>query len=594
MVAWYGIKWTRTVLYVGKTADWLRAPVAITAPGVDTFIWHPFEPVLLVFAGGRLLRIDPRKPQRTHWVDITPQGFRNWRIDKLPGHADAPLIVASNDRDPAYFDLFTVSQDGRSHAVLVENDGRTLGWLLDDQSVPLARIDRLRDTGTAILLRDGQDEPWRTLLTVEPDDTFSLIGAVERGAPLIAISDRGRDRTALVSVDPQSAEETVIADHPRVDVKDAVHLSKDAGRPDFVVFDDDHPRLRAFTPTGEAVDRLMLDGDNPVDLELLGRSRDSRFVTVARSWREKPFEYLLYDLESGTETELAKHPLHKHKDVFVETQAVSFTARDGLEIPAFLTLPSGVGQQNRPSIIVIHGGPAERQGWGYNPDLQLLANRGYAILSVNFRGSTGYGKSFRAAGYREVGKAMQDDIVDAANWLIAKGIADQRNLAVMGASYGGYAAALAMARDRGLFKVAIIENAITDLVHCMQNTPSAWGLHMEEVKRYFGDVDDPADLVEMRANSPLTRAKDITGPILILAGKQDQVVGVEHSIMFQRALKSLGKPVTAMYFADEGHIYAKWQTKLRRALAIERFLARNLGGRAGSFDIYGVAARYLR
>lgn len=339
--------------------------------------------------------------------------------------------------------------------------------------------------------------------------------------------------------------------------------------------------------------KLLLDGDHPVDFYILGTSSDGRFVTVARSWREQSFEYFLYDLEGSQTTRLSEHDFRRHKNALVETKPVSFKARDGLEIPAFLTLPRGVEPRNLPAIVVIHGGPAEQAIWAYSPDNQFLANRGYAVLSVNFRGSTGYGKNFRAAGYGQIGKAMQDDIVDAANWLVDEGMADRANMAVMGGSYGGYSAALAMTRDPGLFKAAIVEYGVTDVAYQMQNNPFSWGLHLDEVKRYFGDPENKTDVDEMRQHSPLTHATNVQGAILITAGKEDPMVGFEQSEEFERALRDAGKDVAAAYFEKEGHGYERWQTNLRRARLIEDFLAKHLGGRAGGFDYTELAAEYL-
>jgi dipeptidyl aminopeptidase/acylaminoacyl peptidase len=363
--------------------------------------------------------------------------------------------------------------------------------------------------------------------------------------------------------------------------------------PDFLVFNDGYPELRPQTGRGKTFAKLLLDGENPIDFTVLGQSRDGRFVTVGRSWREQSFEYFLYDLDKGQSTKIAEFDFRKHKDALAETTPVSFKARDGLEIPGLLTLPDDVEPKNLPAIVMIHGGPASQDTWAYDHDRQFLVNRGYAVLSVNFRGATGYGKAFRAAGYGEVGKAMQDDIVDAANWLVEHGIADRANLAVMGGSYGGYSAALAMTRDPGLFKAAIVEYAVTDLVYDMQNLPFSWGLHLDEVKRYFGDPDNEADLVKMKECSPLTHAKDVQGAILITAGKEDRNVGFEQSEEFERALKAAGKDVTAVYFEKEGHGYDRWQTEVQRALLIENFLAKHLGGRSGGFDYAELAAEYL-
>ncbi|TJW45328.1 MAG: S9 family peptidase [Mesorhizobium sp.] len=592
LLAWYGVDWTKTVIRIKRSGE-SRPFLTLSGVEFDDFRWHPYNNKLIIAAEGRLWQIDPAKPAHDQWADITPRGFQNWRIVSAASEPNDRLVVASNDRDPALLDLYSVRQDGGGKQLLEKNEGKSFDWWLDRSGVPVIRVDRLEDGGAQFLIRDSASDPWRTLTKAGASDTFAILYAPAAGKPIYAISDRGRDRIALVTIDPQTGAETVVAEHPKVDARKDFMLADQATEPDFVTFEDGYTQYRSFTPAGKMFLKLLLDGDNPVDFNVIASSPDGRFVTVARSWREQSFEYFLYDLEKGESTKIGEYDFRRHKDALAETRPVSFKARDGLEIPAFLTLPHGIEPKNLPAIVIIHGGPAQQEVWAYNHDYQFLANRGYAVLAVNFRGSTGYGKNFRAAGYGQFGKAMQDDIVDAANWLVGEGIADKANMAVMGGSYGGYSAALAMTRDPGLFKAAIVEYGVTDIAYQMQNNPFSWGLHLDEVKRYFGDPNNKADLDEMRQRSPLTHAANVQGAILITAGKEDRIVGFEQSEEFERALKAAGKDVTGVYFEKEGHGYNRWQTKVKRARLIEDFLAKHLGGRTGSFDYTELAAEYL-
>ena len=214
-------------------------------------------------------------------------------------------------------------------------------------------------------------------------------------------------------------------------------------------------------------------------------------------------------------------------------------------------------------------------------------------MDVNFRGSTGYGKAYAAAGHGQVGRSMQTDITDAANWLISEGIADKNSMAVIGASYGGYSSALAMTRDAGIFKAGIVEVAVTDVVYQMDNNPFSWGLSLEAMRRYFGDPKLESDREIMRQNSPINHVQTTQGPILLLHGKLDQVVGFEQSEEFERALNDAGKDVKAFYFGKEGHGYGRWQSRVERARMIENFLAEHLGGRNGNYDWAETAAEYF-
>ncbi|AOF93920.1 S9 family peptidase [Sinorhizobium sp. RAC02] len=593
MIAWYAIDWKLTTVIRIRRVGESQPFLTLSGAEFGSFRWHDYLDEVIVFAEGRLWQINLREPAREQWVDITPRGLNNWRVVSTAFKPEDHLAVVSNDRDDAEPDLYTVRQDGGGKQLLALNDGNTIDWWLDKSNVPLLRADRVENNATRFFIRDNANDPWRVLTEAAARDQFSIAFTPQVGKPIYALSDRGRDRRALVIVDPRSGQEIVVAEDAKVDVKKVFTFGQRASAPDFITFESGYTRYQAFTRAGEAFLKLMLDGQNPVDFNILGVSSSGRFVTVARSWREQSWEYFLYDLKDVKATKIADFHFRGHKDALAETKPVWFKARDGMEIPAFLTLPRGVEPKMLPTIVAVHGGPAAQQIWEYDHDNQFLANRGYAILSVNFRGSTGYGKSFRASGYGQVGKAMQDDIVDAANWLVSQGIADKANMAVMGGSYGGYSAALAMTRDPGLFKVAIAEYAVTDIVYNMQNEPHRWGLHLDESRRYFGNPYNANDLAEMRERSPITHVKNVEGAILLTAGKEDSTIGFEETEEFERALRTLGKDVTAIYFEGEGHGYDRWQTKVKRARVIEDFLAKRLGGRSGGYDYAETAAEYL-
>lgn len=595
LIAWYGVRLTKNVIRVRRTGEDVPF-LTIPAENVGNFIWHPYKNRLLFFSKGRLWRVDPENAERDQWIDITPRGLNHWTFPVFPRSEDERIVIASRDRNPALLDLYTVRQDGGGKELLVRNESETLNWWVNRANEPVLRMDRLGDGASRLLAKmEGDDEAWRTVLEVDKRDDFTtpFVYAPKAGEPLYALSNRGRDKLALVTVDLESGEEAVVAEHESVDVASVTALSPYRSAPDYVTFDDGYPERRPLTRKGRTFLNLVEDGDSPVDFNILGRSPDGRFITVARSRREKSWEYFLYDLDEGTASKLGEYAFRRNKDALVQTRPVSFKARDGLEIPAFLTLPRGTGGNNLPAVIRVHGGPALRTAWGYDDEVQFLANRGYAVLSVNFRGSVGYGKAFRAAGYGAFGEAMQDDIADAARWLASEGIADADNMAVMGGSYGGYSAALAMTRDPGLFKAAIVEYAVLDVPYQMRNNPFAWGLSPDETQRYFGDPENEADLETMRMRSPQTHVENVRGAILLTAGKRDRIVGFEQTEEFERALKAAGKDVEAVYYEDEGHGYSRWQTEVKRARLIEDFLAERLGGRSGGFDIAEWAAAYL-
>ena len=591
MIAWYAVEWEKTVIRVGTVGE-SGLLATLPANDVDEFYWDPFKNLLLLAMGGKFWKVDPLHPTKDAWVDITPRGFNAWTIQRLPLEPDHRLVVFSNDREAALQDVYEVRQDGGGKELLFRNEGRTVNWWFDQNNIPILRMDRAEDGSSRLLANRQGGQGWTPLLEVASGDQFLVSGTPTLAEPFLAISNRGRDRLALVRVDPTTGGETVIFEHPKVDVGSLTWLGQQGFVPDVVTVWDGFPERRAFTPAGEAFLKLLGGDKDPVDVVIIGSSSDGRFVTVARSAHDRPYAFLLYDLRDGTALPLAQDMLLDNEGP-CESKPVSFSARDGLEIPAVLVMPRAIPARRLPAVVVVHGGPLLQDVWGYNPDYQFLCKRGYVVLSVNFRGSTGYGKAFRDAGYGQVGGAMQDDIVDAAKWLADNDIADPDNMAVMGGSYGGYSAALAMTRDPGTFKAAVVDYALLDVPYQMKNRPFSWELSLDEIKRFFGDPSSPSDLQAMWEMSPLAKASNAEGSILLTVGKDDNVVGFEQTEEFERALAAAGKDVKAVYFEKEGHGYSRWQTRLVHARLVEDFLASQIGGRSGGFDYTELVARYL-
>lgn len=595
LLAWWGIQWGREHVFIGRvgTVDGEGVQVIAVLDGTpDTFFWSDFENKLHLVSDGRLWLADPAEPARTEWRDVTPRGFDRWEVMSLASSPEGRNIVLSNDRDPALVDLYTVRPDGGGKELLARNEGKTQQWFLDGEGLPSIRVDKDENDGHIYLVRTGTGEPWREFARTSVFETLIILGAPSAGEPVEALDDRGLERLSFVTIDPRTGQRVVKMSDGHVDLN-VRRFSPEPAPADLARVFDGYPRYVGLTPKGRSFVKLLGADDLPTDVNTLASSRDGRFLTVAVSKDEASFQYFLFDLEAEKATYIADFAFRRNKDNLAKTRPVNFTARDGLQIPALLTLPRGVEPKGLPTVVLIHGGPAGQDLWQYDHEKQFLANRGYAVLSVNFRGSTGYGRSFREAGYGEYGKAMQDDIVDAAAWLVSTGIADREAMAVMGGSYGGYSAALAMTRDPEVFKAAIADYGVMDIKYQMQNNPFAWGLFVDEMTRYFGNVDNEADLKTMVERSPISHADKVEGAILLTAGKDDRVVGFEQSEEFERALRSAGKDVQAVYFEKEGHGYSRWQTEVRHARLVEDFLARTLGGRTGNFDPAEVAAKYL-
>ena len=561
-------------------------------PDVWGYFWSDFAPLLYVISEeSRMWEVDPSNPTRENWRDVTPRGFANWYVNHRVPNADASWVVSSADRNPAYQDIYTTRQDGGGKSLFLENEGQTLAWILDHQQIPIIRMDRDGSDDTEVFVADGDD--WRSLFTVDAFEQFWIYATTSDNRYAFASSSRGRDKAAIVRVDLETGEEEILVSDPDVDLTWALDLNPWDDTLDLVISHAAGAPRTPLSAKGQALDRLIGQLGEKVDHDGIFSAGDGRFVTVTASPEAKSYSYVLFDLETKTTKKLGEFSFRKrHLAKLAETQEVVVRARDGLPLPSLLMLPPGTAGPV-PMIVQVHGGPASHMQWEYHHFHQFLVNRGYGVLAVNFRGSTGYGRKFQAAGFGEFGRAMQTDIYDAANWAVEQGFADPDAMAVLGGSYGGYASAMAATDPESPFSAAIIERAVLDFPYQMKNNPFAWRLNEVYMERYFGSADDAEDLVTMAQYSPITRAQNLSMPVLLIAGKRDRIVGFEQTEEFLDKLPEGKFEIDSLIFEDEGHGVDRWQNKIRRARQIEDFLAGQLGGRSGGWDYIEIAAEYL-
>lgn len=572
-VAWHAAGFGTVNIKVASLADKKNSTI-IKVGELHNMFWHPDGKRVVISTQGRLWAVDPSKPKREDWVDVTPRGFQNWWIVKQADGPDERIVIASRDRVAQAADLFTVNTEGGDKRPLIQNPDDVITWgLTADGDVGL-RVRKDGEVSERVETRESVDsDVWNTVLSYNIRDSFFPILVSELGSPFYALSNRGRDLLALVKVDIATGTEEIIAQSSDGDITNAITLYKDSIKPDIIISAASANPVFGLSEAGKSfLEALKQDEKKLTDFEITAVSQSTRKISFRLSYDGGFWENKLFDPENNSIVDIGQSRFSRHNPILATSTQVRFDASDGLTIPAILTRPKtkeNVGPL--PTIINIHGGPASFEATGYRGIDQFLANRGYVVLSVNFRGSTGYGKAFRAAGYGELGQKMQSDISDAAKWLIAEGVADADNIAVMGGSYGGYSAALAMTRDPGLFKVGIVDYAVTDIPYQMTNNPFAWGLNLDEMKRYFGDPDKPEELEKMRERSPSFHANNVHGPILLSHGKLDNIVGFEQTENFARALKDAGKEFDVHYFEKEQHGYSRWQSKVVYWRRVENF-----------------------
>jgi dipeptidyl aminopeptidase/acylaminoacyl peptidase len=259
---------------------------------------------------------------------------------------------------------------------------------------------------------------------------------------------------------------------------------------------------------------------------------------------------------------------------------VRFPARDGLELNGYLTIPNGTGGKNLPLVLAVHGGPFWRDSWGYVAWDQFFANRGYAVLRVNYRGSTGYGRAFMRAAKKQFARKMHDDLIDGVNWAIGEGIADPEKIAIYGRSYGGYATLVGLTFTPEVFAAGVDVVGLSDLVTAFETFPAYWKNGLARWHLYVGHLDNPEDRADMDSRSPINFVERIAKPLLVAQGANDVRVVREHSDRIVEVARKKGLDVEYLVFDDEGHAIRKWRNKMTLARAIERFLAKHLGGRA--------------
>jgi dipeptidyl aminopeptidase/acylaminoacyl peptidase len=528
-------------------------------------------------------RVDPDAPDAAA-VDLTPFPGAKAFFELAPGRP-GKAIVQLNRRRPDQMDVYELDIETGELSLLAENAGQVVSWLsgrggelfamslTNDGDVELSRWDPTTGALRPIATYDGSDYPLGIHpIVVTPDGTGLWLG-----------SNRGTDRTRLIRLDVATGAETVVDSHPtfelggQLGLPSPLILSTRTGDLLGVRYHAERQVIQALDPNFAAVlEHLttLSDGD------LAGLSSDDsqqRWVASFTHDREPGFTYY-YDHSTGESRLLFRPYPHLDPEALAPMQPVTIAARDGLELHSYLTLPVGIEPAGLPLVLLVHGGPWARDSWGFQPDVQLLANRGYAVLQVNFRGSTGYGKAFVKAAIGEFAGKMHDDLVDAVGWAVAQGYVDPDRVAIFGGSYGGYAALVGVTFTPDLFAAAIDYVGISSLANFMRTLPAIARPHLANNWHLFvGDPDDPEQEADMLARSPITKVDEIRTPLLVIQGANDSRVVQAESDNLVEALRARGVEVEYMVKNDEGHGFVNPDNLIDMYRVVERFLAEHLG-----------------
>ena len=506
--------------------------------------------------------------------DLTP--FEKVRAGVLDDLEDDPrhMLISMNQRDPEVFDVYRCDLDSGELTKLAENPGSVVGWMTDHEGRLRVAVET-DGVNTNLLYRTSEDQEFRKLLTTSFKDSFDPILFSYDNRLLYVASNLSRDKEAIYTFDPEANKLLdLVYENDEVDVGGLMHSKKrkivtgvhyTTDKTQYHYFDEESRKLRealeAFFP-GHEVSVTDMD--------------DEEQRCIVRVWGDRTRgAYYFYDRTSNALKKLADVSPWLREDDMSPMTPITYRSRDGLTIHGYLTIPTGAASRDLPLVVIPHGGPSAREYWGFDAEAQFLANRGAAVLQVNFRGSTGYGKKFWTAGFKQWGRAMQDDVTDGVKWAVDQGIADPKRLAIYGGSYGGYGALAGATFTPDLYACAVSYVGPSNLFTLLESIPPYWeplrAMEYEEI----GDPSKDKELLE--AISPFFHADRIQIPLMVAQGANDPRVNKAESDQIVEAVRKNGREVLYMVKENEGHGFHNEENRFDFYRALEDFFRKHLG-----------------
>jgi dipeptidyl aminopeptidase/acylaminoacyl peptidase len=545
-----------------------------TERDVAGYAWKGDDRILFVkdFKGDENYHVVAVDKDGKNLKDLTPfDKVRANLLDELKDNA-TDVLVQLNKRKAEVHDVYRLNVVTGDLKLVAENPGNITGWLTDHTGA--IRIAVASDgVNSTLLYRETEAVPFKPILTTDFRESVSPWMFTFDNQKLYASSNRGRDKAAIVTLDPRTAKEQVIFEHPEVDV-------------DGLGYSQKRKVLTAVTWTREKSERKFLDATSEAryksvaaklpgyDVNFTATNRDETMFIVATSSDRTPGSRYLYDAANDKLTKLTDVAAWLPEKQLAEMKPISYKSRDGLTIHGYLTVPQGKAAKDLPLVVNPHGGPWVRDSWGFSPEVQFLASRGYAVLQVNYRGSTGYGRKFWEAGFKQWGKRMQDDISDGVKSMIAQGIVNAKKVCIYGASYGGYATLAGLAFSPELYACGVDYVGVSNLFTFLKTIPAYWKPELDRLHAMVGDPVKDKDL--MTAASPVFHVDKIRAPLFVAQGANDPRVNIDESNQIVAALKKRGVEVQYMVKKDEGHGFHNEENRFEFYAAMEKFLAKHL------------------
>ena len=511
----------------------------------------------------------------SNFRDLTPfDGVKAMLEDVLEDDPDH-ILITMNKRDPKVFDVYRENINNGEMEMIAENPGNIAGWGTDhDGKLRLAvAVDGLKET---LMYRKTEKDPFEPLITTDFTDSVSPAAFTTDNSKLYVLSNLGRDKLALYLYDPEQKKFLdLIYENKKTDVSG-------------ILWSRARKKLLGATYYTDKLHRHFMDAETEVFFNMLRRkfpdysvgvsstSRDERKMIIYAASDRMPGRLYYYDKnDPGRFTLLADLYPWLKEGWLAKRLPITYEARDGVTIHGYLTLPVGVEHKNLPVVVNPHGGPEARDRWGYDPEAEFLANRGIAVLNMNYRVSTGYGKAFWMSGFKQWGQKQQDDITDGVEWLISEGIADPERIAIYGASYGGYATLMGLIKTPELYACGIDYVGVTDLFTLFEAMPPYWKILKERMYQTIGNPEK--DKAMFRQYSPVFHADKIKVPLFIAQGVNDPRVVKKESDMMVEAMRKRGIEVQYMVKENEGHGFRNQENQFDFYRAMEEFLTAHLG-----------------